>query len=129
MASRCDRCQRELLHHGSPCAACAGDIDALFGPVPPRFSARDSAYRKPAPPEEKRDTPDPDWLRAPEGQRRAALPANLITGAAMLALGLGLTLLSYVGALGRGGGARYTIFGGLIAVGAYRFFRGVLFRD
>jgi hypothetical protein len=51
--------------------------------------------------------------------------AVLISGAVMLALGFGITALSYSAAAESGGG-RYVIATGLILVGVFRLFRGAM---
>lgn len=130
----CPRCQQPTTD-GAACAQCAATLDTLFGPVPP--PAGESPYRQPAPPaagtlapRDPSDPSDPSANTLGESLRReSAVPSsNLLVGALSLGLGLVLTLLSYRGAFGPGSG-RYTVFTGLIAVGGYRLFRGLVMRD
>lgn len=121
----CPRCQQPVTV-GGPCARCAS-LDSLFGPVPPA-EASAGVYRQPSPPSAPAPDPaDPAWLRDATRPGRPP-PGNLMVGGATLFLGLGLTLMSYVGVLGRGGG-RYTVFLGLIGFGGYRLVRGLIMRD
>src|SRR5262245_61046626 len=57
-------------------------------------------------------------------ERRAAAKRAMIMGGIISGIGIALTAATYLSATRHGGGT-YAIFWGLIAVGAFRFFRGL----